>query len=172
MQRSAYSRHRQKHTIEFQSLLTTNGLIAHASGPLEGRWRDWMLYIRSSFDEQLVDALLPEGRQFYIYGDSGCNRRAWMEVPIEGSEITADEKVCNKSMSKCRITVEWLFKEIKIQWTALNFRRKMKIGKSPVGSIYLAGILLRNSRNCCYPNTVSQYFSCTPSLENYVKHKD
>ena len=96
-----------------------------------------------------------------------------MEVPIERSNITADEEVCNKSMRKCRITVEWLFKEIKIQWTALDFKRKMKIGESPVGSMYLAEILLRNCRNCCYPNTISQYFSCTPlSLENYVRHKD
>ena len=43
-----------------------------------------------------------------------------MEVPIEGSKITADEKVCNKSMSKSRITVKWIFKEIQIQWTALE----------------------------------------------------
>ena len=78
-----------------------------------------------------------------------------MEVPIEGSNITADEKVCNKSMSKCRITVEWLFKEIKIQWTALDFKRKMKVGESPVGSLYLAGMLLSNCRNCCYPNIIS-----------------
>ena len=76
-------------------------------------------------------------------------------------------------MRKCRITVEWLFKEIKTQWTALDLKRKNKIGESPVGSLYLAGMLLGNCRNCCYPNTISRYFSCTPTLlENYVGHKD
>ena len=79
-----------------------------------------------------------------------------MEVPIEGTNIKAEEQTWNKSMSKCRISAEWLFKEIKMQRTSLDFKRKMKIGKSPVGSF--AVVLLSNCRKCCYPSTISQSF--------------
>ena len=95
-----------------------------------------------------------------------------MEVTIEGFNVSADEKVRKKSMSKCHVIVQGPFKEIKIQWTTLDFKRKMKIGENPVGSIYLAGMLLSNCRNRAYPNTISQYFSCTAPLENYFMHKD
>ena len=76
MQRAAYNGHRRKHAIKFEALLTPDGLIAHAAGPLEGRRHDWTLYVRSDVDEQLEEMLLIEVRQFYIYGYSGCNRRA------------------------------------------------------------------------------------------------
>ena len=85
-----------------------------------------------------------------------------MEVQIEGKNLNAEEQSCNKSMSRCRISVEWLFKEIKMQWTSPDFKRKMKVGESAVGSLYLAVMLLSNRRNCCYPNTISQLFSYTP----------
>ena len=87
------------HAIKFKSLLTPEGLIAHAAGPLGGRRHDWTLYIRSSVDEQLKEVLLIEGRQLYFYGYSGYNRRAWMEIPIEGTNLNAEEQARNKSMS-------------------------------------------------------------------------
>ena len=64
MQLAANNGHRRKHAISFQSLLTPDGLIAHAADPLEGRRHDWTLYIRSSLDEQLANVLLTEGHQF------------------------------------------------------------------------------------------------------------
>jgi len=44
----------------------------------------------------------------------------------------------------------------------MDFKRKPRIKESPVGELYIAGMLLTNLSNCVYPNTVSQYFGCTP----------
>ena len=71
MQRAAYDAHKRKQVIKFQALPTPDCLIAHAVGPLEGRLHEWTLYVRSGVDEQLEEILLVEGRQFYVYGDSG-----------------------------------------------------------------------------------------------------
>jgi len=59
-------------------------------------------------------------------------------------------------ISRVRVTVEWMFKEVKLHWTTVDYKRKMQIGESGVGALYVAAMLLANLRNCVYPNTVSQ----------------
>ena len=51
-----------------------------------------------------------------------------MEVPYAGSVLTDEKKECNKRMSSVRVTVEWLFMDVKQQWTAIDFKRKLRIG--------------------------------------------
>ena len=53
MQRVVYSGHKRKNALKFQALITPDGLIYHASGPLEGRRHDWTMYVPSGIDEQL-----------------------------------------------------------------------------------------------------------------------
>ena len=173
MQRVVYSGHKRKHAMNFQALITPDGLISHASGSLESRRHDWTMYGFSGIDEQLAEALSIDGEQFYIYGDSGYNRRPHMEVPYVGSVLTDDQKECNKRISSVRVTVEWLFMDVKQQWTAIDFKRKLRIGQSPVGLMYLCTMLLHNCRACIYPNQISQKFKCPPPpLEEYLSHKD
>jgi hypothetical protein len=127
MQRVAYNGHKRKHALKFQAVVAPDGLILHAYGPMEGRRHDWTLYIRSGIDAQLRDCLLADGRQYYIYGDSGYCRRSYLQVPFAGSQLTSAEETFNKAMSTCRISVEWIFKEIKLYWTTVDFKRKMRI---------------------------------------------
>ena len=92
MQCIVFSGHKCKHALNFQTLITPDGLIYHASGPLEGRRHDWTIYVLSRIDEKLSEAFSIDGEQFYIYGDLGYNRRAHMEVPYAGSLLTDDQK--------------------------------------------------------------------------------
>jgi DDE superfamily endonuclease len=150
--------------------MSPDGLILHAAGPLEGRRLDWTLYMRSRLAEELEGGLHIEETQYCIYGDSGHNRRAWMEIYFTGTVLTAEQQARNVAMPSCRVTVEWLFKDIKLHWSTVDFKRKMLAGQSPVGAMYLAAMLVRNFRNYCYPGTTSRCFNCrSPSLESYTR---
>jgi hypothetical protein len=92
-QRAAYNGHKRKHALKFQALMSPDGLILHAAGPLEGRRHDWTLYMRSGLDEELEGGLCIADTQYCIHGDSGYNRRAWMEIPLlEQSSLQNSEQ--------------------------------------------------------------------------------
>eukprot|EP00171_Calliarthron_tuberculosum_P001768 IDg1768t1 len=173
MQTVAYNGHKRKHALKFQAISTPDGMFLHMYGPLEGRKHDWTLYVRSNVDEQLEECLLNEGLFHCIYGDSGYSAREYLVIPFQGASLSEDQVAFNKAMSKSRITVEWIFKELKLNWTSMDFKRKLRIGESPVGALYVAAALLTNVRNCIYPNPISQYFGCEPpSLEDYMHSRD
>ena len=148
-------------------------MILHEYGLLEGRCHDWTLYVRSGLDEQLPTLLNVEGKKYCLYGDSGYSRRWFMEVPYQGRNLSAEQRAFNKSMSSSCITVEWIFKEVKMYFSTLDYKRNMRVLESPVVTLYTAGMLLCNMRNCIYVNQVSRYFNCTPpTLEDYLEHKE
>eukprot|EP00171_Calliarthron_tuberculosum_P009482 IDg9482t1 len=169
----AYNGHKRKHALKYQAVNSPDGMILHAYGPMEGRRHDWTLYVRSGLDEQLPSLLNIEGKRYCLYGDSGYSKRWYMEVPYQGSNLNAEQRALYKAMSSSRITVEWIFKETKMYFSTLDYKRKMKVLEFPVGSLYMAGMLLSNMRNCIYLNQISCYFKCTPpTLEDYLEHKD
>lgn len=107
-----------------------------------------------------------------MYGDRGNSQRWYLEVPFQGTNHILAQKAFHKATSEVWITVEWIFKEIKMYFTTVDFKRKMKIMESPVGLLYLASMMLCNFRNCIYSNQVSQYFDGQQSaLKQYVNHK-
>ena len=108
-----------------------------------------------------------------MYADSGYSERIYLQVPLQGYNLPDAQRALNTTIPSARVTVEWIFKEIKLYWTTVGFNRKMRANQFPVGSMYTAAILLTNFRNCLYPKTVAQYFNCTPlPLEEYLTHKD
>ena len=162
-----------KHALKFQAFNSPDGMILHAYVPMESRRHDWTLYARSGLEEQLLALLNVEGTGSCQFGDSGYTRRWFVDVPYQGSNLSAEQREFNKSMSSSRITVESIFKEVKMYFSTLNYKRKLKVLESPVGSLYISEMLLCNMRNCIYPNQISQYFNCTPpTLEDYVQHKE
>lgn len=165
----AYNGHKRKHSLKYQALNTADGMIAHVYGPVEGRRHDWTLYVRSNLEDTLPVLLDVNDKRYCIFGDSGYSRRWFLEVPFQGSNLTAEQKAFNKAMSAVRITVEWVFKEIKCYFTTMDYKRKMKALESPVGMLYKSAMILCNIRNCIYPNQIARYFNCTPpTLEEYL----
>ena len=130
-------------------------------------------YTRRGLDTHLPEVLHIGAKGYCIFGDSGYNRRWFMEILFQGSNLSVQQVAFNKAMSSARIAVEWIFKEVKLYFTTVDYKRKIKVFESPVGSLYLAAMLLSNMRNCIYRNQVASYFNCTlPTLEDYLEHKE
>ena len=97
-------------------------------------------------------------------------------VPIESSTapysrnaaLTPMQEDYNKTMSKVRSSVEWVFGEIVNYFAFLDFKKKMKVQLSAVGKMYLVCALLTNAHTCLYKSNTSQYFDIDPPiLEEY-----
>lgn len=84
--------------LKCKALTTSNGLILHASDPLEGGRHDWILSMRSGLDEEPSTIIFVDGKEYVIYGDSGCNIRDFMEVPLQGANFNAAQNAFNKAM--------------------------------------------------------------------------
>ena len=54
----------------------------------------------------------PNGNVLCIYGDPAYPIRQELQCPFRGARLTAIEKEWNKSMSKVRVSVEWIFGDI------------------------------------------------------------
>ena len=85
----------------------------HVHGPIEGRRHDWTLYTRSGLDTQVPEVLDVGGKRKCIFRDSGYNRRSFLEIPFQVSNISAKPVEFNMAMSSARITVERIIKEVK-----------------------------------------------------------
>ena len=74
----------------------------------------------------------------------------------------------NKARREVRVTVEWLFGNIKNYCKFIDFKNEMKLCLSPVGKVYAVCALLQNAHTCLYGNQVSTSFGIEPvSLQEY-----
>ena len=121
----------------------------------------------------LPRVLSVEGKQYCIYGASGYNQRWLIDMLFQGSNVSPAQSAFNGAMYSVQISVEWIFKEVKMQFPTIDFKRKMNVHGSPVGMLYLAAILLFDFRDCLYPNQIFNCFECPPpDLKRYVTHKN
>ncbi|ETV89967.1 hypothetical protein H310_15194 [Aphanomyces invadans] len=51
-------------------------------------------------------------------------------------------------MSRVRISVEWSFGQVLQYWTIVVFKKKMRIGNSPISKMYKVAVLLTNCVTC------------------------
>lgn len=160
-ERVVYNGHKRKHTLKYQAVNTPDGLIQHVYGPLEGRRHDWTLYVQSGPDEALPTILGVEGTSYCIHGYSGYSPRWFMEVPFQGGNISPPQAAFNKAMSAVRITVEWIFKEVKIHFATVDFKRKMKRLEAPIGMLYIASMLLETSATV---SILTRYLGISPAV--------
>ena len=89
-QRIAYNWYKRKHDLKFHAVQSPNGLIMHVPCIIEHRSRDQTLYTRSRLDTLLSKVLDLRGKRYCIFGDSGYNRPWFMEIPFQGSNLSAD----------------------------------------------------------------------------------
>lgn len=168
-QRMVYNGHKRVHAIKFQSVVAPNGLIANLYGPMEGRRHDCALLNESGLLQVLINhSHTPNGQNLCIYGDPAYPIRPQLLGPFKGANVTNDQKEFNKSMSKVRISVEWIFGDIINYFAFVNFKNNLKLGLSAVGKMYVVCGLLHNARACLYKNNTSLFFNVDPpSLEEY-----
>ncbi|KAA8892557.1 hypothetical protein FN846DRAFT_789121 [Sphaerosporella brunnea] len=61
-------------------------------------------------------------------------------------------------MSRVRIVVEWVFKEVTQQFAYLSWKRGQKVFLQPVEKEYTVGVLLHNVHVCLHCPQIPQYF--------------
>ena len=68
-------------------------------------------------------------------------------------------------MLAVRITFEWIFEELKLHFTTVDYKRKMKGFEAPVGSLYLAAIFTQQHSQL----RVSHVVQCACQAETEVR---
>ena len=64
--------------------------------------------------------------------------------------------------------MEWLFNNIATYFKFIDFKKKIEIGLSIVGKMYVVCAILRNALKCLYGNQNSRFFELDPpSLLRY-----
>ena len=171
-QRIFYNGHKRLHTIKFQSVVTPNGMIANLYGPTEGRRHDSGILAMSGLLNQLGQhSLSPDGQPLSIYGDPAYPHRVHLQCPFaRRPNLTDEEQAFNQSMSKVRVSLEWVFGDIVNYFKFTDFKKDLKVGLSAVGKIYTTCALLQNALTCLYGNNTSAFFDMQPpDLEDYFR---
>ena len=134
-------------------MVTPDGMIANLYGPVEGKRHDSGMLAEPGLLQQLTQHChSPTGQPLCIYGDLAYPLRINVQAPFKGARLTDNEKDYNKSMSKVRVSVEWVFGEVINYFALMDFKKNLKIGLSSVGKMYITCALLHNSRTCLYHN--------------------
>ena len=94
-----------------------------------------------------------------------------MQIGFPAIDATLKQKGYNISMNASRIAVEWSYKDLKQNFTVLDFKRKLKVNEAPIGLLSISSILLWNFKTCLgHGGEISAAFQCTsPSLDEYLQ---
>lgn len=132
------------HCLKFQGI-APDGLLIHCFGPLEGRYHDRTAWVRSGIEENLEEhAFDIQHRPLQMYGEPAYGLSEHLLSPYRG-RCTISQQEWNTSMSKVRIVVEWVFKEVTTLFPRLDWVPSQKILISPVGLEYPVAVLLHNA---------------------------
>ena len=160
--------HKRVHAIKFQSVTAPNGLIAYLYGPVEGRSHDNGMLAMSGLLQQLEQhSFAPDGQALCIYGDPAYPLRLHLQCPFaRRAALTEEQQAYNESMSRVRVSVEWVFGDIVNYFKFTDFKKDLKIGLSSVGKIYMVCALLRNALTCLHGNNTSRFSDVQPPALN------
>ena len=166
-QRVVYNGHKRVHGLKFQSISLPNGIIANLTGPFEGRRHDSTMLQQSGALIELQRIAWNNAHPLCIYGDPAYPLSLHIQTPYNRARnLTQAQDDYNKAMSEVRVTVEWLFGDIKNYFKFIDFKKLMKIGCSSVGKFYLVSGLMQNAHTCFYGNMVASYFELEPPTLN------
>ncbi|GMF51745.1 unnamed protein product [Phytophthora fragariaefolia] len=104
----------------------------------------WVLY-RRLLRYRLY--IIGRDRRFHgylLYGDPAYGQTDVISSPFDKMGATREEIEVNGSLSKVRISVEWMFGKIIGEWAMMDFKRKMSIGNVPAGMLYGQKVSLAN----------------------------
>lgn len=170
MQKSTYSGHKRFHCLIYQTVTTPDGLLFYLFGPEVGRRHDMTLYRESGLGTVLEEGMVIDGKQYCIFGDAAYILRAWLQTAYQSISASPQEMMYNAAMSAVREAVEWTYKDVKQLWSSQDFKREMKVRRSPLALLYKASALLWNFHVCICPGgQTSMYFDvAAPTLNEYL----
>ena len=78
--------------------------------------------------------------------------------PFGGNNLTQEQKIWNMSMSSVRVSVEWLFGDIKNYFKFIDFKKDLKIQLSAIGKLFIVCAIMHNARVCLHGSTTLVVF--------------
>jgi hypothetical protein len=171
-----YSGYKKVHCIKFQGVMGPNGLILELYGPIIGRRADGYMLGKSNFLDHMADLCLQANGAYYVYGDPAYALNIYVLRGLKGALTPAEQRFC-ALMNSLRVTVEWGFGLVLRDWAFVDFSKNLKLGKQPLGRLYVAAALLTNVKTCLtaahaldgYGNAIAQMFGVPPpTAEQYL----
>ena len=157
-QRIFYNGHKRVHAIKYQAVSAPNGLCVNLSGPYEGRKHDSSMLTESALLTELNQySHDSNGNILCVYGDPAYPLRPQLMGPFGGNNLTQEQKIWNMSMSSLRVSVEWLFGDIKNYFKFIDFKKDLKIQLSAIGKLFIVCAIMYNARVCLYGSTTSSF---------------
>ena len=148
-----YNGHKRVHAIKFQSVVAPNGLIVNLFGRVEGCRHDSGMLAMSGLLPMLETySVSSTGQPLCLYGDPAYPLRVDLQGPFKGAALPPQHAAFNVSMSKVRVSVEWVFADILEYFSFLDFKKDLKVGLSAIGKKYVICALLRNAHSCLWFN--------------------
>ena len=137
---------------------------------MNGNRHDSHMLRESQLLQQLQELMPQDGGVVYsLYGDPAYPQSIHLFGGYDFAVPGTAQAFWNTNMSKVREVVEWGFKEIRTEWSFLDFRASMKIFEVPVARYYTIGAFLCNLRSLFYDNQTANYFEMdTYDLEHYL----
>jgi hypothetical protein len=108
-----------------------------------------VIFSESRIEEDLAAYLHIQGTQFCINGDSAYVIREYLIVRFEGTGITIEQAAFNETMSKSRVTAEWILKDIKKYWNHSAYPRKLALCRTPVRVLLEPALFCGTSAPVC-----------------------
>lgn len=167
-----YNGYKKHHALKYQAVVTPDGFLCPVYGPVEGRRADGGVLEMSGLDELCqIHARGVDGRQLFVYGDPAYGLS---DTVISGmkklGDLTETEREFNRRMSKLRQSVEWGFGNVSNHFAYVDYSKSLKLGRQPVGRLYLLSVIFTNIRTTMYPSEISTKFQCAPPvLEEYLQ---
>jgi hypothetical protein len=174
-QETVYNGHKKVHAIKFQSVVAWDGMICHVNGPWVGSRHDSGIFVDSGLHEIMEQMPLVRlgsvSTPVAVYADDGYALSPRVFIPYPDGRTCPRHHAFNKSMSASRVTVEWSYGRVLALWKALDFKKNLKLFKSPIGAYYLVACLLTNCVSCIEGgNAITDHSGGrTPSLEEYLR---
>ncbi|DAZ96067.1 TPA: LOW QUALITY PROTEIN: hypothetical protein N0F65_005845, partial [Lagenidium giganteum] len=153
-QKCCYSGHKRKHGLKFQSVVTSNGIIAHLFGPIPASRHDAFMLSRSNLQREA------RSKHLGFYGDPTYGKQDHILCPFKGASLSTEQELFNAQMSDVRVCVEF--------WTAdtvlgvCDFAKNRKLYLQSVGKLYAVAAILTNVHACYNGQSNVQVFpSCS-----------
>jgi hypothetical protein len=183
-QKVMYCGHKRAHGMKFQSEIAPDGIFACLFGAVNGNRHDSFMLNESQLMPRLR-GMMPAGiigdggldadpvdGVYSLYADPAYPQSAFIFGGFQNPPDGSRKAQWNSNMSSVRESVEWGFAYINQQWAFVNFRKALKIYKTPVAKYYVVATFLCNLRTMFYGNQTMSFFDCagdSMSIDEYLQ---
>jgi hypothetical protein len=157
VQQAWYTGWKKLHGMKWQTVILANGMDFEVWGPASVRHPDAYTLNHSNIEEKLEILQRNKLLKYKMYGDSAYFDDDFM---VTGGGC---------GLSSVRETIEWSYKDIKVQWKYLNFKYCLTLKNQPLAKIVFACMLLRNVLCTLYADQTADYFvMLPPEFEEWI----